>query len=365
MTIGRQRSGPALEPMAWASRGQQRLRTALYHYDLLLRPLSVVSKIRVAGRAARGRLLRTGGPRTVEIGLTYSCQARCGHCGVVGQERGDGRDLTISEVTRVMGQARGLAARLVVFGGGEPLLSPLLVPLVAQATSGGMMAALSTNGLLLDASMAARLRAARLSFANVSIDSADRGKHDASRGLSGSFDAATAAVRACASAGVPAIVSTRFDAESIRTRDLDHVVALARRLGARGVRLLPEASAGRRLACSPWTMTPEQRRHVEELLDPRFVFMEGVRSHGGHCSAAQRRFLYVSPYGDVQPCSFVHVSFGNIRRQPLGAIWRRMRDHSFFQGVGHEECIMRQDAVRRRLASAAGDGAAASLPLEV
>ena len=40
-----------------------------------------------------------------------------------------------------------------------------------------------------------------------------------------------------------------------------------------------------------------------------------------------RDWLYVSPYGDVQPCVYVFLSFGNVREEPLADIYRRMHEH--------------------------------------
>jgi MoaA/NifB/PqqE/SkfB family radical SAM enzyme len=36
---------------------------------------------------------------------------------------------------------------------------------------------------------------------------------------------------------------------------------------------------------------------------------------------------YVSAYGDVAPCDFTPLSFGNIRNQALREIWRKMVRH--------------------------------------
>ncbi len=349
----RQLGAAALEPLL----------TGLDRYDLLLRPLPARGQLLVLGRLARRRMTGLLAPRSVEIGLTYRCQARCDHCGVAGQARSDSPELTDREVLDLVHQARAMGTHLVILGGGEPLLHPRAIELVGRITAAGMAAAMSTNGLALDRAVAAALRRARVSFVNISLDSSDPGLHDARRGVEGAFDLACAAVRACAAAGVSALVSTCFNGSNLADGDLVRLVALARGLGARGVRLLPEAAAGARLGCSHWVMTPDERRQVEALLDPRFVYLEGIRNQGGECNAALLRFIYISPHGLVQPCSFVPVSFGDTRSHPLDQIWRRLVDHPFYGGVQGGECIMRQAAVGERIsAEASGCGA---LPLEL
>ncbi|MFX0106391.1 MAG: SPASM domain-containing protein, partial [Candidatus Hodarchaeota archaeon] len=36
---------------------------------------------------------------------------------------------------------------------------------------------------------------------------------------------------------------------------------------------------------------------------------------------------YASAYGDISPCDFSPLSFGNIRKEPLKKIWMRMVKH--------------------------------------
>jgi MoaA/NifB/PqqE/SkfB family radical SAM enzyme len=340
-------------------RGRRWLGVRRYRHDLMLGPLGPAARLRVLGRRAHNLLSRPGAPDSLEIGATYRCQAACGHCGVAGQQRDDLAELSDRELMDVIAGARALGASLVVFGGGEPLLRPGLPGLLERTTAAGMMAALSTNGLLLDRAMAARLRRARVSYVNVSIDSAEGPRHDRSRGVPGCFEAATAAVRGCAEAGVSAIVSTCFDQQSIRDRDLERIISLARDLGARGVRLLPEAAAGRRQGCPRWVLSPQELRYIRGLLDPGFVYVEGICNELMECNAALRRLFYVSPYGHVQPCSFVPLYFGTVRERPLAAIWGEMRRHPFYRRVSSSECIMRQAGdLDHGLAGASRDGSA-------
>jgi MoaA/NifB/PqqE/SkfB family radical SAM enzyme len=44
------------------------------------------------------------------------------------------------------------------------------------------------------------------------------------------------------------------------------------------------------------------------------------------CLAANIQF-YVSAYGDVAPCDFTPLSFGNTRSESLKKIWKTMIDH--------------------------------------
>jgi MoaA/NifB/PqqE/SkfB family radical SAM enzyme len=52
-------------------------------------------------------------------------------------------------------------------------------------------------------------------------------------------------------------------------------------------------------------------------------------------------YFYISPYGDVMPCCFIPLTFGNIRDEPLKMILERMWGHSMFcESWVNKECPM-------------------------
>jgi MoaA/NifB/PqqE/SkfB family radical SAM enzyme len=64
---------------------------------------------------------------------------------------------------------------------------------------------------------------------------------------------------------------------------------------------------------------------------------------------ADGQSAYVSPIGEVQPCSFMPLSFGNVREDPVKAIFERMWKHPMFgERCVSEECPMLSDDFRRK-----------------
>ncbi|MCK5590480.1 MAG: SPASM domain-containing protein, partial [Candidatus Pacebacteria bacterium] len=45
------------------------------------------------------------------------------------------------------------------------------------------------------------------------------------------------------------------------------------------------------------------------------------------CTAGGIERFYVNADGEVQPCEFLNVSFGNVRDESYGVIYERMREH--------------------------------------
>jgi radical SAM protein with 4Fe4S-binding SPASM domain len=96
---------------------------------------------------------------------------------------------------------------VLLFSGGEPLMRPDLFELVAHARNRGIRAVISTNGTLINESVALKLHDAGLSYVGVSLDGLSA-KHDEFRGVKGAFDRALQSIRACREAGVK--VGLRF-----------------------------------------------------------------------------------------------------------------------------------------------------------
>ena len=119
--------------------------------------------------------------------LTYRCNAYCGFChfgdhaAFKGQKHADTRD-----VVRNIGDLKSLGVRFIDLTGGEPLLHPELDVIARAAKAAGMMTSVTTNGLLYP-KYAERLRGI-IDLLHFSLDSSDRGQHDAMRGIA-CFDA--------------------------------------------------------------------------------------------------------------------------------------------------------------------------------
>jgi len=119
----------------------------------------------------------------LRLSVTDRCNLRCTYCmpeeGVEWLPRAD--LLTVAELERVARVAHGLGVRSVRITGGEPLLRPGLVDIVARVAAIGFDdIAMTTNAMTL-ASLARRLAHAGLRRVNISCDSLDPARFAAIR----------------------------------------------------------------------------------------------------------------------------------------------------------------------------------------
>lgn len=312
-----------------------------FSYNIFLRPLAFSNKFHVLFYKLKNKLPYFEMPSTLVLGSTYRCQLNCIHCGVKGYATTGKVELTTEELRDVIRQAHRLGVYLVNFAGGEPLMRNDIVELVEYTAKQGLIVSISTNGLLLSQAMAYQLKNKGVAFINVSIDSVYPEFHDQLRKSVGSFQKAKEAIISCVTAAIPVFISIYATKENIHSGDISMIAPLAKKWGAQGVKILLPIPAGRWLRCTNVILSEEEKRYVYNLLDPQYVYIEGVCNKFSECSAISRKLLYVSPYGEIQPCGFVPLSFGNVREEPLKNIWERMKTHVLYKTTDNTDCIMR------------------------
>nr|MDO8081757.1 radical SAM protein [Candidatus Freyarchaeota archaeon] len=291
------------------------------------------------------------GPVTyLMFGITYQCQCNCRHCCVGNYIKEKLRDLTTEEAKDVIDQAgRSL---VVNFFGGEPTLRPDLMELINYASEKAVFVLADTNGIRVTKDYAQQLKDNGLELLYVSIDSPVAEKHDEYRGFKGCYEKAVKAVKNALDVGLKAVLSTYVTKENLSNGEFEKVIQLARELGATGVRYLLSTPAGRWLRNVDVRLTAEEKERVKELVDFPFVCREFYFQPQvtNQCrGVANKEYVYVSPYGDVQPCCFMPLTFGNVRKEPLKVILERMWSHPMYsEKCLSKECPMQSDEFRKK-----------------
>ncbi len=269
-------------------------------------------------------------PISAYIAVTDTCRYRCPHCSKAGRS---GEPLSFDELARVVTDTQNEGVSIIGFTGGEPLLFNRLEDLLAQVDDRSV-SLLFTSGDGLSPVRAKSLADAGLFGAAVSLDSFDESEHDAGRGTRGAFKAAVEGIASLQEAGVYAmtqIVATRGRCDP---QWMEKYLAFVRSLGVEEVRLLEPMPCGKILkGHGDWRISKAQheylkRLHVASNSDRKsvkvssFAFIEDVSRYG--CGAGFQHF-YIDVLGNVQPCDFTPVSFGNVRREPLRQALDRMQ----------------------------------------
>ena len=311
----------------------------------------------MAGRALAVKALRLFKPlfgAALMLSVTDRCQCRCARCAVGGGKKPDAPELSGAEIDGLLAQAAALGAREVSFFGGEPLLREDLAVLIRRARELGLRAAINTNGLLLDEAAADRLSEAGLSIAGISLDDPSPEIHDRDRGVQGLWGKAAAGARTLIKRGVPVDISFCANRERLRDGRAAKMVGVAASLGAR-LRILSPMRAGRWNDNPGEALAPEDIKILRSLLSPGKVHwvIAPVDAPDSDfiCSSLDRWKVDVTARGEVVPCTYFPVPFGNIRAESLAAIVKRMWNSPLYlEHKGCRDCPLNDPDFRLRWA---------------
>ncbi len=154
------------------------------------------------------------------LSVTNRCNAHCAYCNIPVRRQ---REMSLAEITSLIGQIRALGGRRLGLWGGEPLLRDDIGEIISYARRRGLMVTLDSNGYLLPDKIEAVREVDHLILA---LDGPPQA-HDQNRGT-GSFPKAMAAIEA-ASGRIPLwtiTVLTRHNLDAV-----DYILEKARDYG--------------------------------------------------------------------------------------------------------------------------------------
>lgn len=288
-------------------------------------------------------------PDQSSIGITMRCPNKCIHCGAADIIADP--ELSLDEVNRVVDESIELGSYLISFDGGEPMLRHDLADMVRHVDKSRAIATSFSSGYGLTPEKAKELKAAGLYAVRISIDSPRQEEHERVRGRVGSYDDAMKGIDNALAAGILTDMFVVVSPDNID--ELEDFYTLAENKGMHEMSLYEIIAVGRWLDHEDETIGPNDvdrlgrfQKEKNKLRDgPRitaFPFFMGPDMFG--CFAG-RRWVHITSGGDVLPCAYTPLKFGNIRDEPLKDIWKRM-------GKTYRKtppsCLMRDKEFRNR-----------------
>ena len=133
--------------------------------------------------------------------ITRACNLKCVHCYSDSDAVPAEDELSTKEAKGVLKDLADFRVPSVLFSGGEPLMRRDLFELLGGARELGLRTVISTNGTLLTADVAKRIKEHGVSYVGISLDGMSS-VNDKFRGLRGAFDKAVQGIRNCQNAQV-------------------------------------------------------------------------------------------------------------------------------------------------------------------
>jgi MoaA/NifB/PqqE/SkfB family radical SAM enzyme len=279
---------------------------------------------------------------TMVIAVTDRCQCKCIHCGVASPDKVNKRALSTDEIIHLIDESKRQGVSVIHLFGGEPLLVKDLLLIIRHANARKMPLRLDTNGYLLSDDMVKSLKEAGLDKISISIDSPDESVHDRYRGVEGIYKKAIDGIALCQKHGLKCCISTYATRDNLRNGELQRLIAMAKSMNVE-VRIVSVVLSGKLREKHEMALTTEDRAILKGLLRKKSVYWESEFIDDEmipfSCVAMAQRAFYVSASGDVRPCCFLPVNYGNIREERLEIILKRMWSSEMFIWVRKHKIV--------------------------
>jgi len=315
-------------------------------------------KPRLLLRLARSYAMAVAGMRpirTVDFAPSYRCNMRCEHCFAAPLADPSRPELEPHEYRRIADEADALGAVHVAFQGGEPLAYPRLAEVIRAVDPGRFVVSVTTNAALLDAARVGDLASLGVDMLTISVDSAIPEEHDRFRSHPGAHAGVMRAIDAALGAGQSVCLNTCVTHATVRGPGFLGIVDLCRERGLKLTVVLP-AFAGRWREQFDLMLSEDDRRFLDRLMAANpFIRRDLDANYLRWGCGAVKEMVYVSAYGDVFPCAYIHCSLGNLREEPLRDVLRRGLRVPAFAGYA-PRCLAMEDLdfIRGRMNVTAG-----------
>jgi MoaA/NifB/PqqE/SkfB family radical SAM enzyme len=307
------------------------------------RPGKPALTARLASAVVQTNLLGGQRLRYVDFAVDFRCNLKCEHCFATALRHDEKRRMTPDDYGRVAEQAMRLGAVNFSFQGGEPLLFDKLPEIIKACRPHKNLISVTTNGTLLCEERINWLKAAGVDILTISLDSSDPAKHDKFRGLPGSFEKTVAGIKFALKAGLRVSVGTVVTHQSLAAGEIEGLIKFCGDLKILLYLILP-VPAGKWIEKNDMMLSQDDLKKVyawpEQYYFVRTDFQANFSHHG--CGAA-KEILYLTPYGDVLVCPFIHISPGNIFEESVETIRARAMANPWLDHY-HDKCLASTDA---------------------
>jgi len=261
----------------------------------------------------------------LDFAYSFECNFNCKHCCAdFLQKQTIATKMQLQDVERVADEADKMGVFVFSLIGGEPLVWKDLDELVRVIDPKRFLISITTNGWLLNETMANHLVEIGVNKVNISIDSSIEEEHDAFRNRVGSLKQAIQAVKNGQKAGLNVQISVVATHQNIHTKGFLGVFELSKELGV-GIDIQVATPSGKWLGNVDCLVNEEDANEINNLKNLYPLLRRDVFSTPdamGGCPAVTNS-LYIIPSGEVLPCLFIHITLGNILKESLSDIRER------------------------------------------
>lgn len=280
--------------------------------------------------------------RYVDFCITDICNLNCQHCFATAFKASSRRKMQIEDFRQVMKEANKLGAVNFSFQGGEPLLFPQLEELIKAAAPYKNLISVTTNGTLLTPKRAKQLRKIGVDIFTISLDSMNMEDHDFFRNKKGAYDKTLKGIEAALENDCNVTIGTVLSHQNIRSEGIKKLFEWVCQKHL-NLCLSLAVPAGEWAGNTDILLTEEDMAYLE-ILQKKYPYVrtDFEANYVKKGCGAIKEILYVTPYGDVLPCPYIHISYGNIFDKSLTEIRNTALENKYFKDYW-QKCLCATD----------------------
>jgi MoaA/NifB/PqqE/SkfB family radical SAM enzyme len=276
-------------------------------------------------------LAKTQGPSHAQIAVTNACPQNCEYC---YNKNRTGKVMDKNTIKKVAADLKSMGVTWLGITGGEPLLNKNLVEIV-DSVSNDCAVKLFTTGCTLTPELARDLSTAGVFSVSVSLDHWIEEKHDSGRRYEGAYKSALKAIDIFQKIdGLHISVSTVLSREMIRNDQTEEFLSFIKGLGVHEAWLSEVKPSVSAFQDGNLVITEQDRLKLVNLQDKYNRMGKMTVNYLGHfegkecfgCNAGHK-MVYIDAFGEVSPCVFTPMSFGNVQADSIQAIFSEMKKH--------------------------------------
>lgn len=285
-------------------------------------------------------------PRGLLLNYSNACNFKCKQCFTESPGRPVTGSLTLEDIRKLADEADELGMYEILIEGGEPLVCKDLYDMIGIFGEDRFYIEMTSNGYLLTQEVAHKLKQAGMSRVSISLDSTKSEIHDEYRGVKGAYEHALKALENVQNADMQPSVNFLVGHYNIHSGEVEEIAEFCQKHNYH-FSIVLATPTGNWKGRFDVMLTPEDTAYLEGLRQKYKHFWRDIwpplpnkKVRVSGCIAVNRP--YINPFGDVLPCSYLHMKLGNIKEQSLKEIMEYGFSFPCF-GERHDCCYAGED----------------------
>lgn len=272
---------------------------------------------------------------TVLISVTSACRYKCPHC---YQKYDKGKDMDIDVLVETVKKLQDKGVAFFNVEGGEPFLvfDKLIKVCEAIDDRSEILINSTGDGMTLEKLHTLRKKQNLLGIM-FSLHTEKPEELNEFMGTGNAWENLERGIHLCHQAGIPVTFNTCLQKDAFYNGTFEKIMDKAKEFNGSILQLIKPKPAGGWLETGPADFSEQDLQHIKSLVhmynqkkeykEHTFIaamINEEDKSLFGCTAGATDRF-YINAKGDLQPCEFLNISFGNIQQDDFDTIYEKMR----------------------------------------